>query len=122
MSRGSDREDVLAWISRPEGVWQCTTCMACVEACPAGIEHMPAIIAERRMLIEKGDIDPLLQQLRGATPTREERTWRRTEALHTLGPGQVEVHDIDFLTFELNDGPGVNPANVGRKLPHAAIL
>jgi succinate dehydrogenase / fumarate reductase iron-sulfur subunit len=84
--RGSDREDVLAWISRPEGVWQCTTCMACVEACPAGIEHMPAIIAERRMLIEKGDIDPLLQQLRGATPTREERTWRRTEALLYIGP------------------------------------
>jgi hypothetical protein len=34
----------------------------------------------------------------------------------------VEVHDIDFPTFELQDGPGVNPANVGRKLPHAAAL
>jgi glutathione-independent formaldehyde dehydrogenase len=39
-----------------------------------------------------------------------------------LGPGEVEVQDIDFPTFELKDGPGVNPANVGRKLPHAAIL
>jgi glutathione-independent formaldehyde dehydrogenase len=39
-----------------------------------------------------------------------------------MGPGKVEVHDIDFPTFELQDGPGVNPANVGRKLPHAAIL
>src|ERR687889_1750120 len=39
-----------------------------------------------------------------------------------MGPGKVEVHDIDFPTFELKDGPGVNPANVGRKLPHAAIL
>src|ERR671932_1873694 len=39
-----------------------------------------------------------------------------------MGPGHVEVHDIDFPTFELKDGPGVNPANVGRKLPHAAIL
>jgi glutathione-independent formaldehyde dehydrogenase len=39
-----------------------------------------------------------------------------------LGPGEVELHDIDFPTFELQDGPGVNPANVGRKLPHAAIL
>jgi glutathione-independent formaldehyde dehydrogenase len=38
------------------------------------------------------------------------------------GPGRVEVHDIDYPTFELKDGPGVNPANVGRKLPHAAIL
>jgi glutathione-independent formaldehyde dehydrogenase len=39
-----------------------------------------------------------------------------------MGPGTVEVQDIDFPTFELQDGPGVNPANVGRPLPHAAIL
>jgi len=37
-------------------------------------------------------------------------------------PGKVEVRAIDFPTFELKDGPGVNPANVGRRLPHAAIL
>ena len=39
-----------------------------------------------------------------------------------MAPGEVEVQNIDFPTFELQDGPGVNPANVGRKLPHAAIL
>jgi len=39
-----------------------------------------------------------------------------------MGPGKVEVQSIDFPTFELQDGPGVNPANVGRPLPHAAIL
>ena len=39
-----------------------------------------------------------------------------------MGTGKVEVQDIDFPTFELKDGPGVNPDNVGRKLPHAAIL
>ncbi|MCP3426439.1 bifunctional phosphoribosylaminoimidazolecarboxamide formyltransferase/IMP cyclohydrolase, partial [Rothia sp. AR01] len=33
-----------------------------------------------------------------------------------------EVVEIDYPTFELKDGPGVNPANVGRQLPHAAIL
>ncbi|NUW42049.1 formaldehyde dehydrogenase, glutathione-independent [Nonomuraea rhodomycinica] len=38
------------------------------------------------------------------------------------GPGRVEVRETDYPTFELRDGPGVNPANVGRKLPHAAIL
>ncbi|UOQ56679.1 formaldehyde dehydrogenase, glutathione-independent [Leucobacter allii] len=38
------------------------------------------------------------------------------------GPGVVEVVDTAYPTFELQDGPGVNPANVGRKLPHAAIL
>jgi glutathione-independent formaldehyde dehydrogenase len=39
-----------------------------------------------------------------------------------MGTGKVEIHNIDFPTFELQDGPGVNPANVGRQLPHAAIL
>ena len=39
-----------------------------------------------------------------------------------MGTGKVEVQDIAYPTFELQDGPGVNPANVGRPLPHAAIL
>ena len=37
-------------------------------------------------------------------------------------PGKVEVINIDYPTFELKDGPGVNPANVGRKVPHGAII
>ncbi|MDH6238313.1 formaldehyde dehydrogenase, glutathione-independent [Cryobacterium sp. CG_9.6] len=37
-------------------------------------------------------------------------------------PGEVQVIDIDYPTFELKDGPGVNPANVGRKVPHGVIL
>jgi glutathione-independent formaldehyde dehydrogenase len=38
------------------------------------------------------------------------------------GAGKVEVIDTDYPEFELKDGPGVNPANVGRKVPHGAIL
>src|SRR4051795_5760753 len=38
------------------------------------------------------------------------------------GPGVVEVIDIDYPTFELKDGPGVNPANVGRTVPHGVIV
>jgi glutathione-independent formaldehyde dehydrogenase len=39
-----------------------------------------------------------------------------------LGPKHVEVQDLEFPDFELKDGPGVHPDNVGRQLPHAAIL
>lgn len=39
-----------------------------------------------------------------------------------IGPGKVEVRDIDFPALELRDGPGVHPDNVGRQLPHGAIL
>jgi glutathione-independent formaldehyde dehydrogenase len=44
------------------------------------------------------------------------------KAVAYKGPGQVEVIDIDYPTFELKDGPGVNPANVGRQVPHGAIV
>src|SRR5512132_1717505 len=36
--------------------------------------------------------------------------------------GKVEVIDIDYPTFELKNGPGVNPANVGRQVNHGVIL
>jgi Fe-S oxidoreductase len=36
--------------------------MACVEACPVGIEHVPTIVDMRRTLVDKGEMDPLLQQ------------------------------------------------------------
>ncbi len=45
-----------------EVLWSCTTCMACVEACPVGIEHVPTIIDMRRNLVDQGRMDPLLQQ------------------------------------------------------------
>ncbi|MGZ5413404.1 MAG: (Fe-S)-binding protein, partial [Solirubrobacterales bacterium] len=45
-----------------EALWACTTCMACVEACPVGIEHVPTIVDMRRSLVNEGELDPLLQQ------------------------------------------------------------
>jgi Fe-S oxidoreductase len=43
-------------------LWSCTTCMACVEACPVGIEHVPTIVDMRRSLLDQGQMEPLLQQ------------------------------------------------------------
>ncbi|KJE77023.1 heterodisulfide reductase-related iron-sulfur binding cluster [Ferrimicrobium acidiphilum] len=42
-------------------LWSCTTCMACVEVCPVGIEHVPTIIQLRRSLVDQGEMDPTLQ-------------------------------------------------------------
>ena len=39
-----------------------------------------------------------------------------------MEPGKVEVQNIDFPEFVLKDGPGVNPANVGRKAEHGVIV
>ncbi|MDD9206405.1 formaldehyde dehydrogenase, glutathione-independent [Georgenia sp. 10Sc9-8] len=44
------------------------------------------------------------------------------KAVSYAGAGKVEVIDIDYPEFELKDGPGVNPANVGRRVDHGVIL
>ncbi|WP_159792644.1 formaldehyde dehydrogenase, glutathione-independent [Puerhibacterium puerhi] len=46
----------------------------------------------------------------------------KNRAVAFKGPGKVEVIETEYPTFELKDGPGVNPANVGRKVPHGVIL
>ncbi len=43
-------------------LWSCTTCMACVQTCPVGIEHVPTIVQLRRTLVEEGNMDNSLQQ------------------------------------------------------------
>ncbi|MEK6781819.1 MAG: (Fe-S)-binding protein [Bacteroidota bacterium] len=42
-------------------LWSCTTCMACVEVCPVGIEHLTSIVNLRRSLVERGNMEPMLQ-------------------------------------------------------------
>jgi glutathione-independent formaldehyde dehydrogenase len=43
-------------------------------------------------------------------------------AVAYIEPGKVEVQTIDYPELVLKDGPGVNPANVGRKCEHGVIL
>ena len=44
------------------------------------------------------------------------------KAVLYMGPGPVEVQGAPYPKLELQDGPGVNPANVGRNTPHGVIL
>ncbi|WP_207710071.1 formaldehyde dehydrogenase, glutathione-independent [Clostridium sp. 1xD42-85] len=39
-----------------------------------------------------------------------------------VGAGKVEVQDIRYPDLVLQDGPGVNPLNVGRKCHHGAVV
>ncbi len=55
-------------------------------------------------------------------PVTEGKNVSGNKAVAYKGPGKVEVIDIDYPTFELKDGPGVNPANVGREVHHGVIL
>jgi glutathione-independent formaldehyde dehydrogenase len=39
-----------------------------------------------------------------------------------MGPGEVEIQDIDFPSFTVQAGPGVPEENVGRECHHGVIL
>jgi Fe-S oxidoreductase len=45
----------LAEVYDPNVLWQCTTCGACENQCPVGIEHLPLIIGARRGLVSNGE-------------------------------------------------------------------
>ena len=54
---------VTGTVIRAETLWACTTCLACVEACPVGIEHVPLIVQMRRSLVAEGTLDATLQSV-----------------------------------------------------------
>jgi Fe-S oxidoreductase len=49
------RETRLGEIYSEEVLWQCTTCGACENQCPVGIEHVPLIVGARRGLTSNGE-------------------------------------------------------------------
>ena len=49
------RDRKLGEIYSEKVLWQCTTCGACENQCPVGIEHVPLIIGSRRGLVSNGD-------------------------------------------------------------------
>ncbi len=42
-------------------LWACTTCRACMQVCPAFIEHVPTFVDMRRHLVDQGKMDQMLQ-------------------------------------------------------------
>jgi Fe-S oxidoreductase len=44
----------------PKVLWQCTTCGACQDQCPVGIEHLPVLIGARRGMVSNGEAPDFL--------------------------------------------------------------
>jgi Fe-S oxidoreductase len=56
------RKSLIGDIVTQDELWSCTTCGACMEACPLEIEHIPAIVDMRRYLtMTEGDMPAELQ-------------------------------------------------------------
>jgi Fe-S oxidoreductase len=50
-----ERERKLGDVYTEKVLWQCTTCGACENQCPVGIEHLPILIGSRRGLVSNGE-------------------------------------------------------------------
>jgi Fe-S oxidoreductase len=50
-----NRERKLGEVYSEKVLWQCTTCGACENQCPVGIEHLPILIGSRRGLVSNGE-------------------------------------------------------------------
>ena len=59
--RAPEGVNLIGDIIDPETLWACTSCGACSEVCPVGIEHPAIILQMRRHLVEQGEMDPQLQ-------------------------------------------------------------
>ncbi|MDQ3011163.1 MAG: heterodisulfide reductase-related iron-sulfur binding cluster [Acidobacteriota bacterium] len=56
----------------PDALWQCTTCGACMEACPVFIEQMPKIVDMRRYLVmEESDFPDTMQEAMTSLESRQ---------------------------------------------------
>jgi Fe-S oxidoreductase len=63
--QGSFTEPIIGAVpaTSPDALWACTTCGACVEACPVFIEQMPKIVEMRRYLVmEEADFPETMQE------------------------------------------------------------
>ncbi len=94
------------WVeTKPEEVWACTTCAACVEACPVTIEHIDKIVDQRRFLaLMEGAAPPEAQRAmtsieRAGNPWGEPRAARGDWAEGLDIPTIAERPDAEYLYF-----------------------
>jgi Fe-S oxidoreductase len=97
-------------------IWSCTQCMACVEICPVGIEHVPIINGLRRGLVERGEMDTQLQKTLEAVQTsgnsfgesrRKRARWAKALDFELKDAREDEV---DLLWF-VGDSASFDPRN-----------
>ena len=96
-SEGGQEKPFVNDIVSQEELWDCTTCGACMQACPLHIEHVPLIINSRRYLtMTEGAISPELQ-----TTLENLETHSNPWGFDNSTRGQW-AKDIDVKTFAEN--------------------
>jgi Fe-S oxidoreductase len=94
------------WVeTKPDELWACTTCAACVEACPVTIEHIDKIVDMRRSLTLMEGAAPAEAQRamtnieRAGNPWGEARESRGDWAQGLEIPTLADKPDAEYLYF-----------------------
>ncbi len=85
-------EPIAGGVMDPAAFWSCNTCMACVEACPVGINHVDQIVGNRRHLT----------MMEGQLPHEAQGTLRSLESRsNPYGPQEDRIKWLDGLNVRL---------------------
>jgi Fe-S oxidoreductase len=118
-ARGGPDVPLIGPMIRPETLWSCTTCRACVEECPMMIEHVDAIVGLRRFeALEKGAVPgkgpDVLAEMRAADEPGGRPLAARTDFAAGLTlPILAEGKETDVLLWL---GEGAYELRYGRTL------
>ena len=100
-SLGASADEKIAGdVIDPATFWSCNTCMACVEACPVGINQVDQIVGNRRHLT----------MMEGQLPHEAQATLRSLESrANPYGPPEDRVKWLDGLNVrQLQPGDAVD--------------
>lgn len=99
-----------------ETVWACTTCRACVEACPVGIEHIDKIVDLRRNMVMMEGNMPAELQTTMRNWENQSNPWgmpqdARDEWAKDLGVKRLADHPTTELLFYVGCAGSFNDRN-----------
>lgn len=98
---GREAQPLIDHVIAQQTLWECTTCMACVAACPVDIDHMSMLLNMRRFqVLDVGDIEPEYQRV-FTNMERAGDPWgygehRKGETVAKLGDVRIAQAGDDF--------------------------
>ncbi len=96
---GSGQEPLIGDIYEEDEIWSCTTCGACEQECPLGIEYIDKIVDLRRGMVDEGMVPQTLQKPLGAMEKRG-NPWGKMEkkrADWTKAEGFADNYPVKIL-------------------------
>ncbi|MEK7668626.1 MAG: (Fe-S)-binding protein, partial [Gemmatimonadota bacterium] len=124
---GADGLTVAGGVARAESLWSCTTCMACMDICPVGIEHVPLIVQLRRVLVQQGQVDDklgeALRSLARYGNSFGQSDWKRAAWTQGLDfkPKDARKEPVEWLWF-VGEYASYHPALQGVTQAVARVL